>query len=210
MDLSNVDINVLTKQLRKPEGEFGEEVGRAMAQYNAPAYAFVFECLRVQPEDHVLEIGFGPGEGIAEAVRLTPKGFVAGIDHSETMLAAAEKRNHRAVMQERVELTLGSATELPYKDGSFDKIFAVNVFHFWPDPTRELSECARVLKPGGQIVLYVVHPASWLKGFAESGVFVAREPEESDNIFAAAGFTKVEHRMQTFEGGKGFVVMGGT
>lgn len=208
MDLSSLSIPALAKQLRKPEGDVGEEVGKVMAEFNGHALTFTFECLQLQPADRVLEIGFGPGEGIAEAVRLTPKGFVAGIDHSATMLTMAERRNHRAVMQEHVELTLGSASELPYADESFDKIFSVNVFHFWPDPTCELQECRRVLKPGGRIIFFVVHPSSWFKGLSETGVFIAREPEEMVKILELAGWSDVENRMVAFPDGKGFAVIG--
>jgi tRNA G46 methylase TrmB len=97
MDLSHVDIASLARQLRHPEGEMGKQVGTVMARFNAPANAFVFEQLRIQPMDRVLEIGFGPGEALAEASRLTPTGFVAGIDGSETMLRMAEDRNRRAI-----------------------------------------------------------------------------------------------------------------
>ncbi|NOS67768.1 MAG: methyltransferase domain-containing protein [Candidatus Peribacteraceae bacterium] len=209
MDLTNVDIVELAKQLRKPDGAVGEEVGRTMAHFNASAVAFTIECLHIQPKDHILEIGFGPGEAIAEAVRLTPRGYVAGIDHSPVMLEMAKQRNHRALMQEHVELTLGDAQELPYADDSFDTVFAVNVFHFWPDPTRELVECRRVLKPGGRIAFYLTHPSSWLPGIRDTGVFTSREADDVEKILLAAGFTNIETRAtKTEPDGKGFVVMG--
>lgn len=208
MDLSKVDIHELAPQLRKPEGEYGKNVGTVMAQYNGPAIAFTFECLQVQPADHILEIGFGPGEGIAEAVRLTPNGYVAGIDHSHAMFQMAGERNHRAIMQEHVELTVGTASELPYEDESFHKLFAINVFHFWADPSKELAECKRVLRPGGRLVFYLVHPSSWPKGLAETGIFTAREPQESEKLLRDAGFQNVESRIFTHPDGKGYVVLG--
>ncbi len=209
MDLTNVDVGKLALQLRKPEGSVGTEVGAAMAQFNMGAIAFTIECLQVQPNDHILEIGFGPGEAIAEVVRLTPNGYVAGIDHSPVMLEMAKHRNNKAMMQEHVELTLGDATELPYEDESFDKVFAVNVFHFWPDPTRELAQCRRVLKPGGRIAFFLTHPTSWLPGIRETGIFTAREAEDIEKILQTAGFTNIETRTtKTEPDGKGFVVMG--
>ena len=202
-------MKALKKHPRKPEGGMGNEVGAAMAHFNMSAIAFTIECLQIQPNDHLLEIGFGPGEAIAEAVRLTPNGYIAGIDHSAAMLKMAEERNHRAIMQEHVELTLGDARKLPYEDESFDTVFAVNVFHFWPDPTRELAECRRVLKPGGRIAFFLTHPSSWLPGIRETGVFTAREAEDVEKILLAAGFGKVESlATKTEPDGKGFVVAG--
>jgi len=203
-----VDSHALAEQLRTPEGAMGEEVGKAMAQYNVPANAFVFEHLTIKPVDHVLEIGFGPGEGIAEAVRLTPNGYVAGIDHSATMLSMAEERNYKALMQEAAELLVGEASALPYEDESFHVVFAVNVFHFWKDPTVELTECKRVLKPGGVIALYMAHPSSWPQGFAESGIFIAREPEEVQRMLQDCGFRETDIHISTTEDGKGFLVKG--
>lgn len=49
--------------------------------------AWVVSLLDVQPADHVLEIGFGPGMAIAEARRIGPAGHVYGVDHSQVMLA---------------------------------------------------------------------------------------------------------------------------
>jgi len=170
--------------------------------------AFTVEALGIGPEDRVLEIGFGPGEALAECVRLTPGGFVAGIDRSAEMLRMAEDRNRRAVMQEHLELTLGDADALPYEDAGFDKVFAVNVLHFWQTPEQALAECLRVLKPGGLAAFSVTHPDSWPPGLAETGVLIAREPQEIQALLTRAGFSGVETRWLTQEGGTGFLVLG--
>lgn len=208
MDLSNVDMTALARQLRKPEGPDGVRVGDIMAVHTLPMNMFVIEQMHIAPEDHLLEIGFGPGEAIAECIRMTPRGFVAGIDHSPEMLAMAEHRNHRAVMQERAELGRGDASDLPYTEDSFDKLFAVNVLHFWPDPAVELRECKRVLKPGGVAFFYLTHPSSWPAGLKESGVFTAREPVEVEEALREAGFHDVVTVHHIYAGGAGFLVTG--
>lgn len=208
MDFTGVDMNVLARQLRKPEGDFGKDVGKEMVEYNAGTIAFTFDCMHVQPTDRILEIGFGPGEAIAEAARLTPRGFVAGIDSSDVMLTMASERNHRALMQEQVELTLGSADDLPYGGNSFDKVFAVNVFHFWADPVKELSECMRVLKPEGKVFFYVTSPSSWIQGLEKTGVFFARESKDVEKILAQSGFQNVKSESFFSKDGEGFVTQG--
>lgn len=208
MDFSTADMKALAPQLRKPEGELGREAAKVMARKNNEAIAFTLDCLAVKQTDRVLEIGFGPGEGIAQTLLLAKDGCVSGIDFSPDMLAMAEERNRRAVMQEQAELTLGEAAQLPYEDAYFDKIFAVNVFHFWTEPARELAECFRVLRPGGRIAFFMAYPASWRPGIRESGVFVAREPRDVERELTAAGFTEAESRDFSLGEFRGFVTMG--
>ncbi len=210
MDLTRVDMCAIAPQLAMPEGDLGRQVGETMAEATASLNAFCVTQLQVQPRDHVLEIGFGPGVALAELTRLTPDGFVAGIDHSEEMLRMAEQRNHRAIMQEGVELAFGAADELPYEDDSFDKLLCVNVLHFWKTPAKELSEALRVLKPGGLALFFVTHPDSWPKGLAESGIFVRREPAEAEALLRASGFTDVQTLVFPFPegGGSGYATLG--
>ncbi|MDO8648824.1 MAG: class I SAM-dependent methyltransferase [Candidatus Peregrinibacteria bacterium] len=208
MDLANVDMTALAKQLCHPEGEMGMEVGKVMEKHTEQLNMFALDQLQLQPTDHVLEIGFGPGVAIAEVARQLRDGYADGIDQSKEMLAMASERNRRAIIEDRVTLKLGTARSLPYADGSFDKVFAVNVFHFWPEPAAELAECLRVLKSGGIVLFYLTHPSSWPAGFRESGVFIAREPEEVEALLQAADFRKTEHRWDQQKDYKGFVVVG--
>ncbi len=207
MDPKDVDVDALANQLRNPQGDFGNQVGETMATMNLPINEFAIECLQIRPTDHVLEIGFGPGVAAGMIADLTPDGHVAGIDHSPDMLAMAELRNRRAIMEERIEFTLGTADELPYDDESFHKVFAVNVLHFWPDGTKELAECFRVLKPGGTVLFFLTHPRSWFKGLGKTGVFIAREAQDIELMLARAGFTQTETRPFASEDGNGFAVL---
>jgi len=208
MDFRTVsDKKALAIQLRKPEGEYGLEVAKVMAGRNNEVTAFTIECINLQPADHVLEIGFGPGEGIAQCVQITTEGFVAGLDYSEDMLTMAQERNHRALMQEKAELTLGEANAMPYSDEEFHKVFGVNVFHFWEDPSNPLAECLRVLKPGGKIAFFMSYPSSWIPGLAETGIFIPREPEDVETLLMDAGFTHAKSRSFTLDQFNGFTTM---
>ncbi len=199
MDPTVINPTILAQQLLKPEGELGEKIGEFLVERNASGMTFTFEHLYLKPSDHVLEIGFGPGEAIAEAVKQTPQGFVAGIDFSDVMLRMAEKRNHEAIADGHVALTLGDASRLPYKDNTFDVVFAMNVFHFWQEPLRELAECRRVLKTNGRILFYFNHHSSWMDGLGDTGVFIAYEPSDVEKILTEAGFHDVGSLMGAVE-----------
>jgi ubiquinone/menaquinone biosynthesis C-methylase UbiE len=131
----------------------GSLAGYLMSRQNGDRSLWVFSLLDLKPSHRVLEIGFGPGADIARASAAAA--FVAGVDHSEVMLKQASKRNAEAIKQGKVSLQLGSASKLPYPDGEFDKVFAINSAQFWRDQAKTMVEVARVLKSGGWAVLAV-------------------------------------------------------
>src|SRR5215203_2214764 len=98
--------------------------------------------LDVQPQDHILEMGFGPGLAIRGLARRATDGFVLGIDHSEVMVRQAAVRNRTAVEQGRVELRLGSALDVHDFSEIFDKALVVNNFGMWPEPEVRLKDLA--------------------------------------------------------------------
>src|SRR6266536_5689074 len=89
--------------------------------------------LDVQPDDRVLELGFGPRIAIQELARRATRGQVCGVDHSEVMVRQATRRNAAAARTGRVDLRLGSADDLPDFGAPFDAILAVNSLMFWDD-----------------------------------------------------------------------------
>jgi ubiquinone/menaquinone biosynthesis C-methylase UbiE len=119
----------LAQQFRQPSGIVGRVLG-FLLQMNREEIDWTIEQLDIQPTDHVLEIGFGPGLGIQRATRLATQGRVAGVDFSQTMLDQARDRNAAAIDEGLVELCLGDATALLYPENIFHKAFATNVIYF--------------------------------------------------------------------------------
>ena len=152
---------VLWRTFGLPTGLLGRMGGKIMAGRRQREIAErVVELLEVRQGETVLEIGFGPGIGI-ECVerRLLGVGLVVGIDPSEVMLKAAKARNARAIGAGTVSLLSGTVERIPYRDAFFDKAYAMNSFHLWPDPVTGLKEVRRVLKPEGTLVLSFYGPA---------------------------------------------------
>lgn len=88
--------------------------------------------------ERILEIGGGTGR-VARTVGATV------VDPSRSMLRRARSKG--------LETVQASATELPHPDGSVDAVVVVDAFHHFPDPERCLDEIARVLAPGGVLVV---------------------------------------------------------
>ncbi len=147
-------------QLRHPSGISGAVTGSLMAVLNARPYLFAIDALDLAPSDTVLEMGFGPGQGLLALAARTPHGHVAGVDHSVRMLRRAERRNRAAILAGRMELVEGTFDALPWPDAAFDKVLLVNAVYFFDSAGRDMSEVRRVLRPGGRLVVYATDRAS--------------------------------------------------
>jgi ubiquinone/menaquinone biosynthesis C-methylase UbiE len=110
--------------------------------------------------ERILEVGFGAGADLARLARAVgAKGFVGGVDVSALMVQSAARRSKAFIKEGRVILQQAGATDLPYTDGSFGAAYSLNSAQFWPDLPRGLAEIARVLRPGGRVVV-AVRPAT--------------------------------------------------
>jgi ubiquinone/menaquinone biosynthesis C-methylase UbiE len=159
--------------LRRVRGSF-----RTSSSPGAAAYEVVFERLLggfydlvarevVRALDgvaapRVLEVGPGPG-GLAlrvagghRALRLT------GLDVDPDMAALAERRTAEAGLADRVEFTIGDVAAMPYPNASFDLVVSTFSVHHWADAAGGFSEIARVVRPGGRVLLYDL-PDRWIR-----------------------------------------------
>ncbi|TKS59245.1 MAG: hypothetical protein EWM72_02257 [Nitrospira sp.] len=178
----------IAQQFRQPSGCFGQVAG-FLFRMNREGIDWTIDLIEIQPTDHVLEIGCGPGHGIQRVAGLVSQGRVAGVDFSETMLQQALRRNAAAIAADRVELRLGDASKLPYPDNSFHKVFATNVVYFWKDPVATLHEIQRVMKPGGRLALYVISKED-IANFkvTQTGVYQLYTGDELAGLLTQAGF----------------------
>jgi ubiquinone/menaquinone biosynthesis C-methylase UbiE len=140
-------------QFVRPRGMLGRVAGEAMAIFNARLESRAIGLLELTGAERALEIGFGPGVGIGMLVERLPLGSVAGIDPSQTMLDMASGRNRRALDDGKLDLRLGTVSELPWPDQSFDAACTVNNINLWRSLRPDLAEVQRVLAPGGRLAI---------------------------------------------------------
>jgi ubiquinone/menaquinone biosynthesis C-methylase UbiE len=112
--------------------------------------AIVLEFLEGARGD-ALDLGCGPGVLLAPLIERCKT--VAAVDVSAEMLERARAAIAGAPGSERVTFSQGSADALPFPDRSFDVVTCIGVISYWPDPAKGLSEIARVLRPGGMLIL---------------------------------------------------------
>jgi ubiquinone/menaquinone biosynthesis C-methylase UbiE len=150
-------IGTVYRQFHQPTGVLGRLAGWIMATRpsNIERSRWTVNVLKLQPTDHVLEIGFGPGLAIQQVARLVPTGHVVGIDHSALMVKQAGRRNQAAIEAGLVDLKLGSFEMLPKFRETFDKIYSVNVLQFLRDRSEVLQLIRSALKPNGLVATTV-------------------------------------------------------
>lgn len=103
--------------------------------------------LEAHPEKTVLIAGIGSGLDIPHL----PAGpRYVGIDLTPAMLRRAERRSRH---RKDLVLHVGDVMALPYPDGSFDTVVMHLILAVVPRPERALQEAARVLKPGGRMLI---------------------------------------------------------
>jgi phosphatidylethanolamine/phosphatidyl-N-methylethanolamine N-methyltransferase len=137
-----------------------ESVAKAYARW-APVYDLVFGKVfaRARMEaiaaterigGRVLDVGVGTGICLPHYTRASA---VVGIDLSEPMLRKARERTAALRLSNIESLAVMDAERLEFADNSFDVVVAQYVVNTVPHPEAALDEFARVLKPGGEIVL---------------------------------------------------------
>jgi len=152
--------DVLSAPFAHPTGWLGRVAARIMVATNGPLADLALDLAALEGRELVLEVGFGPGALVSKLVERLPRGRVVGVDFSPLMVSAAAARNAEAVARGAVELSVGSVDALPCSDAAFDRVITVNSLPFWPDTTRGLREIARVLRPGGRLVIVLVDHAA--------------------------------------------------
>lgn len=111
----------------------------------------VLALLAPQAGQRTLDIGCGPGlTTLALAHAVGAGGSVLGVDIAEPMLAIARQR---CAASPQVEFALADVTALPHADASFDMALATQVYEYVEDIDGALRELARVVKPGGRVLL---------------------------------------------------------
>jgi SAM-dependent methyltransferase len=124
---------------------------RARCPDQAQVNAALRDVVAGQPGERVLEVGCGSG-ALCRLVApdLRPGGEMVGVDVAADMIATAERY---AAMDPHLRFDVASAEQLPHDEGTFDAAFAARLLLHVADPLAVVLEMARVVRPGGRVVL---------------------------------------------------------
>ena len=178
----------MARQFARPRGLFGRLLlGGMLDRANVRSNALMFDVAAVGPAERVLEVGFGGGDLLVRLAGTVSDGQVEGVELSQPMLRRVRARIRRRGLADRVRLHAGSVEALPFDAGRFDCACSANTIYFWPDLHRGLAELARVLRPGGRLVLgFGSDVALRRAGYEERG-FILYTPEQIEAALRANG-----------------------
>jgi ubiquinone/menaquinone biosynthesis C-methylase UbiE len=189
-------FNKFFANARKPQGWGGRFFASGMNIGHSGVSRWGLKHLAIKPADHILDIGCGGGINVARMLKRAPEGRVCGLDYSEVSVKKTGRVNAGAVRAGRSEIRLGSVSENPWPDNSFDIVTAFETVYFWPDFVHDLGEVRRVLKPGG--VFFICNELNKPEGGETPGQYWIKTlgikvygPAEFRNYLTEAGFVEI-------------------
>ncbi|MEX2347863.1 MAG: class I SAM-dependent methyltransferase [Balneolaceae bacterium] len=194
-----MDAKELSSQLKKPTGETGLEIARALNDSNRGLYDLAFQLLELKPGQHILEIGFGNGIHFPKYFELQSQLKVHGVDFSRDMCEEARKLNSELINTEKLAVHCAETTSLPFPGNTFDLAVALNVIYFLDPPETHLKEIHRVLKPGGLFLIgYRPRHSVEHMEFTRQN-FILYESDELKPLFEHNGFEIIEETVNSYE-----------
>lgn len=154
------------------------------------------ELGELAPGKAVLEVGCGWGRILVGLKQRIPELNIFGLDLVLELIQHAQDVVPAETGGQRVALSAGDAQRLPFEDASFDAIVSARVLQYVPDPAAALREFARVVRPGGKVVVLLpnkLNPARWYR-------YPARlyTPGEIRGWFEQAGLGEIGTRSVCF------------
>ena len=170
------------------------------------------DLARIQPGETVLDVGCGTGTlAMKVARRLGRAGRIVGIDPGRQQIVRARAKAARRNVP--IEFQVGVIEQLAFPDQSFNVVFSTLMMHHLPAPLKRqgLTEIARVLKPGGRLVIADFTHRSNRQGQATRFHAGGSRTHDLTVLVSEIGFSQVETeemqpaRFSTFPGA-GFVL----
>lgn len=143
----------LGEPFREPSGLLGRLGAWSMARWGAPRHRYALELLEAEPGQHIVEIGPAHGALIERLADEVPGVRVTGIEPSADMVRLAMRRNRGLAGEGRLAMLQARVSAIPLPNETADGAVSTDSLYFWPDLEQDFGELARILRPGGRLVL---------------------------------------------------------
>jgi DNA-binding transcriptional ArsR family regulator/protein-L-isoaspartate O-methyltransferase len=155
-----------------------------------PVPAYLELLLKEIPDCRaIVEVGVGTGNVLSSLSLKAPR--IVGVDHSPAMLEEARSRVHKEGLS-GIEFRLGEMSHLPIGDREVDCLLLNMVLHHAAEPEQVFQEVARILAPGGVLVIADLqrHDRDWVREKL-ADQWLGFERKELEGWLCATGFTCV-------------------
>jgi ubiquinone/menaquinone biosynthesis C-methylase UbiE len=119
-----------------------------------PNRAFVTRVVELGARGNLLDLGCGPGHLPLLLCEAIDDLTVLGVDLAGSMIEIAEAHRQKSPHRDRVRYEIADAKDLfAHADDSFDAVVSNTLLHHIPEPAGFLRECARLVRPGGALLI---------------------------------------------------------
>ena len=184
---------LISSNFKKPAGLIGRLTSKLMVKGNKVNYAVLLKDLSIQPADKILEIGYGPGIGIAMIAEACNSCEIYGIDFSKLMYKKAQALNRKYINEGKVKLFYGDFVATNIDADGFDKIFCINVVYFWNNLETPFKKVRSFLEENGRFHFYMAHPDFIKKLNPADDIFNKYSIEQITAALSNAGFNNIQH-----------------
>lgn len=137
-----------------PRGEEGRKALESMNSHHSELGDWAVSLIPVNfTPKSILDVGCGGGMFLKKLGEWFPSALLYGADLSEEACKLSSEVNAETIAEGRCRIDRASVDNLPYPDGTFDLITAVETYFFWPNLKESLEELKRVLKDGGVLMI---------------------------------------------------------
>lgn len=159
-------VDKVLEQRRKESTRFFDEIAGRYGSLTQPGggwQALAAALASGFAGQTVADIGCGEGDLTLLLARFAKR--VTAVDLSAQMLRVVQERSREARLASRVTVEKGDLEKLPLKTGAMDAVFVSQVLHHAARPAKALKEAARILKPGGRLILLDLaqHDQEWTR-----------------------------------------------
>jgi ubiquinone/menaquinone biosynthesis C-methylase UbiE len=188
-----------TTQCQKPTGWLGRFVLWRMNRSHSYLTDWGLTHISIEKYHTILDVGCGGGRTVSKLATAATQGRVFGIDFSEESVIASKRTNARWIDMGRVEIRHGSVSRLPFRDGMFDLVTAVETHFWWPNLQADMREVFRVVKRGGKLIVIAevykganTTVSKLAEQFASRTGMKLLSVDEHRELFTQAGYADVQ------------------
>jgi ubiquinone/menaquinone biosynthesis C-methylase UbiE len=145
----NKFIKYVGNNFGNPNGFGGRISTKIINLMNQKPYKTVLENIKLEPDNIILDIGFGNGYLFKKLFEKNIPVKIYGIEISNDMLNDVSIKYRRIIEKGNLKLLLEDISKTSFEKNTFDKIYTISTIYFWKELNKSLSEIKRILKPNG-------------------------------------------------------------